>query len=420
MNPFIVFAGNAIVVLAVERAMSIFFTKRRTNIFLVVISYILVCAVLMLHSTQVDLALTTIAVYLASLVVTLNYESTITKRFAALAWGHLVMNSATTFFQAFMFFAPATSSINVVGIIFVLSASVVYIAAFVTQRLFKNIAIPVHNMHKLLLPFLFVPITQIFVIIFIQANFYIAAVIQGTSNSLGIAFLFFYLYYSISKSLERDIKSALHSQEREYYFTQCQLMQESVDKMKAYRHDVKLHLATLKDFTAGNKSEEATAYINSLLGSINEGEIFSDTGNIAFDSIINFKLKDVLQDNIDLQIKIFVPPQLNIEVADVVTILGNLLDNAFDAIADIEDKIIKLTVEASKGNLFIKVDNTFDGVVKYADSEGKKNITTKKSGDNHGYGLKNVRKSVEKYNGHIDITCEDNVFSVAILMYVGG
>jgi len=209
-------------------------------------------------------------------------------------------------------------------------------------------------------------------------------------------FIFFNI---ISRVFEDSLQSALHSQEREYYFAQCQLMQESVDKMKAYRHDVKLHLAALKDFTADNK--EATEYLNTLLGDVEESEVYSDMGNIAFDSIINFKIKDVVAKHINFQLSIFIPPALNIEVADVVTILGNLLDNAFDAVEKVEDKMIRLTVEVNRGVLFIKMENTYDGIMKYVDGkhEAKQAITTRKDGDGHGYGLRNIQKSVEKYDG---------------------
>ena len=136
--------------------------------------------------------------------------------------------------------------------------------------------------------------------------------------------------------------------------------------------------------------------------------------------IINFKLKDAVNENIDLDINVSIPPALNIEVADVVTILGNLLDNALDAVAKTEPKRIKLIIESDKGNIFITSENTFDGVVEYAKetSEDKKRIVTRKGGNSHGYGLENIRKSVEKYNGHIDISHDKNIFSVGILLYV--
>jgi sensor histidine kinase regulating citrate/malate metabolism len=211
----------------------------------------------------------------------------------------------------------------------------------------------------------------------------------------------FYLHDSFIAVYEDKLRSMLHAQEKEYYFAQCQVMQESVDRIKSIRHDIKLHLAALKGYTVDNKA--ATNYLNQLLGDIEESEIYSDTGNIAFDSIINFKLKNV-KGNIKLDTKIFIPPKLNMEVVDVVTILGNLLDNVLNAVAKVEEKIIKMDIAFDKGCLFIKIDNTFNGEVNYSEE--------------HSHGLKNIRKSVEKYNGHMDITHEENIFSVGILLYV--
>jgi len=237
---------------------------------------------------------------------------------------------------------------------------------------------------------------------------------------LGINVLVLYLQDSLSAAYEDKLKSTLHTQEKEYYFTQCKLMQESVENIKTIRHDMKLHLATTRDFTVRGKANEATDYLDGLLGDIKKKEIYSNTGNTAFDSIINYKLNDAKQENIKLDLRLLIPPTLNIETADIVTILGNLLDNALDAVAKVRDKAIKLDIEYSKESLFIQVENTFDGVVEYEKGKNgtEKIIATRKDGDNHGYGLKNIRKSVEKYNGHVDISHDDNVFSIGVLLYV--
>ena len=231
----------------------------------------------------------------------------------------------------------------------------------------------------------------------------------------------FMVVLTISLKRTEAVKKAMFTaKEREFYFSQCQLMQESVEQIKSIRHDMKLHLATVKDYTANNKTIEATEYLGSLLGDIGETEVYSDTGNIAFDSIINFKLKNAVEDNVKLDIKVFVPPVLNIEVADVVTILGNLLDNALDAVAKVGDKRIKLNIESIKGNLFIMIENTFDGEIKYrpGKDESEKVIITRKKICEHGHGLNNVRKSASKYDGQMNINHEGNVFSVGILLYV--
>lgn len=114
-------------------------------------------------------------------------------------------------------------------------------------------------------------------------------------------------------------------------------------------------------------------------------------------------------------LKIFVPAVIGIETPDVVVILGNLLDNALEAVAKVEDKRINLYVAYQKGTLVIRIANTFDGVLKRDERLGR--LMTLKSGDNHGYGMNNVRKSVDKYNGNIEIKHDDDLFAVEVLLY---
>ena len=184
---------------------------------------------------------------------------------------------------------------------------------------------------------------------------------------------------------------------------------------------MKSHLTTIRDYTADNK--EVTDYLNRLLGDIGETEAYSNTGNIAVDSIINYKLRDVEGDGVSLDVKVAVPPDLQVEAVDIITILGNLLDNALEAMAKVSDnKLLKLNVKYDSSGVLIKVDNTFDGEIKYhgAKSGEEKQIATLKAGDGHGYGLKNVRQAVEKYNGYVKVSHDDGLFSVMVFLYVGG
>jgi len=227
--------------------------------------------------------------------------------------------------------------------------------------------------------------------------------------------LLFYFHNIFAISYEDKLKTALFAQEKEYYYTQSQLMQESVDKVKAIRHDMKIHLATLRDYATGNK--EVTDYLTRLLGDIGESEAYSSTGNIAVDSIINYKLRDVEDDDVKLDVKVAVPPDLQVEAADIVTILGNLLDNALEAIAKVPDnKLLKLNVKFDGSGLLIRVDNTFNREVKYLGAT--KQIATIKTEDGHGYGLINIRQAAEKYKGYVKISHEGDVFSVLVFLYV--
>ena len=247
-------------------------------------------------------------------------------------------------------------------------------------------------------------------------------VLEMTIVFMGTIFVMLALLLDTLSAAHGDrLKSALDAQEKEHYYTQCRLMQESVGQMKSIRHDIKLHLAAINGYAVEYKADKITDYITALLHDIGGAETSSDTGNTAVDSIINYKLKNAKQENIQLDIRLLVPPDFSIETTDIAIILGNLLDNALDAVAAVEEKAIKLDIEYSRQTLFIKIENTFDGAVSYAGESGtgEKLIATRKTGGEHGHGLKNIKRSVEKYNGHLRIAHDSKTFSVAILLYAG-
>ena len=106
---------------------------------------------------------------------------------------------------------------------------------------------------------------------------------------------------------------------------------------------------------------------------------------------------------------------MNIEIVDIVTIIGNLLDNAIQAMLKTkQERILFLKVVFTKGRLIITVRNTFDGKVNY---QNGKIITSKKEPD-HGYGLKNIEKALERYNGSMRLDHDATLFSVDALLYV--
>jgi len=224
---------------------------------------------------------------------------------------------------------------------------------------------------------------------------------------LGLNVLIFYLHDNLKKLV-------FYAKEKEYYLTQCQLMQESAMRTRAMRHDMRFHLATVRSYVAKNQLDETMGYLNKLLSDIDDCAIYSNTGNIAIDSIINFKLRNANLEGFRPDIRLLIPSVLYIETAHLATIIGNLLDNAIEAVARAEEKKIKLDIEFNRGSLYIQLDNTFDGIIKRTEQG---NITTRKNNENrHGFGLKNIQRSVEKYNGHMEITHVDKIFSVTILL----
>ncbi|MCL2409801.1 MAG: GHKL domain-containing protein [Oscillospiraceae bacterium] len=423
LHMLVFFFSSVLIILGIQKLMRAFFEERRASLWLTTSSYLLygvatTLSYFLLNIPAINMSLTLLTVF----IITLTYRSTMKKRLAVCLCIVVFLFTVDIIVAILMGFemlsiteyAGTRDHFGIMAI-----GPTMYIISLIFRK-FKNVKKDTITSPMFWISAVVFPALSYVLLIMSFLTLPQSIAILFSVTVFGLNALNFYYHDTLAAAYEDKLKSALHTQEKEYYFTQYQLMQDSVERVRSIRHDMKAHLAMTRYYIVNNKAGEATNYLDSLLGGIDENALYSDTGNIAFDSIINFKLKDAIEYGVKLDIKVLVPQDLNIEDSDVVTILGNLLDNALGAVANIEEKMITLDIEFSQGNLLIRMDNTFDGEVKYVDDKhGEEGaIITRKDGDNHGYGLKNIQKSVEKYDGNMDISYENNIFSVSILLYI--
>lgn len=145
--------------------------------------------------------------------------------------------------------------------------------------------------------------------------------------------------------------------------------------------------------------------------------IYSTSGNTIIDGLVNYKLQSVASENIKVETEIVVPEQLNIDIADLVTLLGNLLDNALEALkkVDREQRILTIKIMFSQERLIGRITNTYCGEIYLKDD---KILTSKKEKQKHGYGLSNVEKIIKKYNGYMEIDHANGEFRVDFIIYL--
>ena len=104
---------------------------------------------------------------------------------------------------------------------------------------------------------------------------------------------------------------------------------------------------------------------------------------------------------------------LKINVFDLNIILGNLLNNAIEAIEKAERKYFFINIYFEKNILFIHIENTYDGnIIK----EKETLMTTKEEKQLHGLGLKSVSSILEKYDGDIIYDYNDIYFITDVML----
>lgn len=245
-----------------------------------------------------------------------------------------------------------------------------------------------------------------------------AMVLLSMSVLILINILTFTLYDKISVYYGRQIETVSLKQENLFYHNQLNFMNESVQEMSAFRHDIQNHFNMIEGYLKSNRLNEAIAYIEELKGadSMLESNLVN-TGNFIVDSILNYKLSTI--QDVETELEVFVPSSIEIDTVHFVSILTNLLDNAIEALRSMKEKdnrILRIRIVYSKGRLIMTFQNSYDGGIVYEDGEI---CSSKHDSDRHGYGLTNVKRAIEPYDGLLKINHNGEIFSIQALLYVG-
>lgn len=228
-------------------------------------------------------------------------------------------------------------------------------------------------------------------------------------------FLIVCLYVSMAKVAEEQAKNQMIKREKEYYHNQAELLQNSSEELREFRHDLKNRMLVLHELLEKNEMKKATGYLQGLETKIEEVENFSQSGNVVIDSVINYKLSQAEKQGCNIQTDISLPDIIHIEDDDLVVVIGNLLDNAMEAVRELkENKYIQVKIKYDRECLVVKIVNSFDGKIMI--KRGKIQ-TRKENREFHGIGLQSVKNVVDKYQGDLQYEYKDNRFSVVVLIY---
>lgn len=185
------------------------------------------------------------------------------------------------------------------------------------------------------------------------------------------------------------------------------------DNIRKVRHDLKNHFIILKAKLADGKIDDCISYMEQIYPRIESMGDLVHTDNPTLDYLINTKVPE------DKNVKVLVSGYTNVfedlQDSDFASLIGNLLDNAFEAVSQIKSPIpkqVELHFLYKNQNRMIICRNTVESSV----LANNQNLASSKAGSNHGLGHVIIETVAAKYNGFVSYTEKDHLFCVQVTL----
>lgn len=253
---------------------------------------------------------------------------------------------------------------------------------------------------------------------------------SGTCKEVGIAaaalgllvinFLMLYLYDQLLCSISQKYETQMLKNQVQIYANQLDVIFQGEEKAKALRHDMKHHMNELKLLANKYGAVEIQDYIDHMEYFVYNPKEIVSSGNVEIDSVLNYMLQRAKEELETVAVKVILSEEIK-HSFDLNVLIGNLLENAIEAARQTDTKYLDVSIVLQKGVLKIQIDNSYvaETISEKEERDGGRIFpTTKKRKEQHGIGLKNVKKIAEAYNGSMDIQTRGNIFSVKLILYM--
>lgn len=204
-------------------------------------------------------------------------------------------------------------------------------------------------------------------------------------------------------------------EEQNHYYQERITNQQELARM---RHDLKNILITIDSCILKNDVQAAKEQLSALLEikALSHDEF---TGCVAVDSILNVKIQKIKENSITYNLNLQIPSDLNIKdnsILDVSAILGNLLDNAIEAVLRLgkdKERKIDIVIQYNNGKLIFNIQNTSNQILT---DFSHVLIWSEKGKERYGIGISSIKERVDRLKGYYDFGYEGGQYTALIVI----
>lgn len=207
----------------------------------------------------------------------------------------------------------------------------------------------------------------------------------------------FFVHEKIVSTLVENSEYQLEKQKTEINQEYYAELERQYDLSNILIHDIKKHLGVIRSFLSDNELDEAVAYIDSVYES-NEIQTLKQFSKNKLINVIVSRYAHLCRLNeVKFETDIRNVDFSFMDKSELTSLLDNLLENAYEAATNSENKRIDLFIESKNEHyLIVKVKNSCDNPPK---QKGKRFISSKPNKNYHGIGIKSINRIAQKYDG---------------------
>ncbi|WRS28518.1 ATP-binding protein [Oscillospiraceae bacterium MB08-C2-2] len=238
---------------------------------------------------------------------------------------------------------------------------------------------------------------------------------------LALGMLVFAIYQSIysAELLEYRLQSEMLEQQYNRQLAHYKSYQKYTESFRAFRHDYKAMMASVKSLIRAGEAEKAIALVDDVYDDMQKKvhlhKKYSD--NVVLDAMLQDLANQCAEKEIEFSFQVFAPRNTDLSRLNAIRLFSNLTTNAVEACdkLPVSERFMHIVSTAEPSWVVLKVENSYNGET--VENAGKL-ITTKEEKDMHGLGLGIVNEIAENLGGFVlyDIAPENKLFTVRVFI----
>lgn len=233
--------------------------------------------------------------------------------------------------------------------------------------------------------------------------------------SIAMILLIYYLAYAMLGMYERLLEAGRLSQRQQAEISALHHTKVTVNRIRQERHELKNTYFYINSLVKEKKYAQLERYLDENISyRMTSLEEFR-TGNHLLDILLTQKVAEAREGGIRVVCHLLLPGEMAVSDEELCSLLLNLWNNAIEACRTIKDPAIDFSITGSHGYANIVLRNSAASDVFAGNSDLS---TTKKDKENHGIGLKLIRRIVRKNNGILRLHMDGDDFVAEVMLPV--